>query len=370
MSACSETGRDNRRISRRTLLRAGAAAGAVAALPIPAYAQTRTVKYTLAWLAQGTSAFAFVGKEKGFFRSRGIDLQISRGYGSLAAAQAIASGQFDFGVVYSAPLILMIAKGLPLRSIATTDYDATMGVGVLADSGIKAPADLVGRKMATVPTSAESPFFPAYAERAGIDVAKLEMVNVDAKVIERLLSDRQVDAVTGIGTSSLPVLLSRKVPVRWMLYSATGIETYGGHVVTTSGMLEKDPGLCGAVVDGMLESLAFTLTNPQESAELFFKAVPEAGLNASARDFIRIGMGLHRCVIAKPPAMQHGLGWGDPAICDATTDLVMKYNVAPDTPRPAVDGWFTNKFGGTVKLTAAQWSGVEASTREFKDYLT
>ncbi len=370
MSTRSETDRSGARLSRRDLLKAGAASGAALAFPLPALAQTRTVKYTLAWLAQGTSAFHYAGREKGFFRSRGIDLQISRGYGSLAAAQAIGAGQFDIGYVFSAPLILMIAKGLPLRSIATTDYDATMGVGVLGDSSIKTPVDLAGKKIATVPTSAESPFFPAYAERAGIDASKIELVNVDAKVAERILSDKQVDAMTGIATSSLPVLLSRKIPVRWMLYSATGMKTYGGHIVTTQGVLDKDPGLCAAVVEGLLESLAFTLTNPEESAELFFKAVPEAGLNASARDFIKIGMGLQRCVTAKPEAMQNGLGWGDPKICESTTDLVMKYNATPDMPRPAVDQWFSNKFGGTVKLTPAQWAAVEASAGEFQGYLT
>jgi NitT/TauT family transport system substrate-binding protein len=357
-------------ISRRALLKASTAAGALAAFPLPALAQMRTVTYTLAWLAQGTSAYAFAGKEKGFFRARGIDLQISRGYGSLAAAQAVAAGQFDFGFVYSAPLVLMIAKGLPLHSIATIDYDATMGIGVLADSGIKTPADLAGKKIGTVPTSAESPFFPAYAERAGFDASKIEMVSVDAKVLERALAEKQVDAMTGIGTSSLPILLSRKIPVRWMLYSATGMRTYGGHIVTLPGMLEKDPGLCKAMIDGMLEGLAFSLTNPEETAELFFKAVPEAGLNASAREFIRIGMGLHRCVVAKPEATEHGLGWGDPAVIEATTDLVMKYSTAPGTTRPVVDAWFSNTFGGGVKLTAAQWSAVEASAKEFRAYIS
>jgi NitT/TauT family transport system substrate-binding protein len=364
------TNRSRMHISRRALLKASAAAGAVAAFPLPALAQIRTVKYTLAWLAQGTSAYAFAGKEKGFFRARGIDLQISRGYGSLAAAQAVAAGQFDFGYVFSAPLVLMIAKGLPLHSIANIEYDATMGVGVLADSDIKTPADLAGKKIGTVPTSAESPFFPAYAERAGFDASKIEMVSIDAKVLERALSEKQVDAMTGVGTSSLPVLLSRKIPVRWMLYSAAGMRTYGGHIVTLPGMLEKDPGLCKAMIDGLLEGLAFSLTNPEETAELFFKAVPEAGLNASAREFVRIGMGLHRCVVAKPEAIEHGLGWADPAVIEATTDLVMKYSAAPGTARPAVDAWFSNSFGGNVKLTAAQWSAVEASAKEFKEYLS
>jgi NitT/TauT family transport system substrate-binding protein len=328
------------------------------------------VKFTLPWLAQGTSAFPFVGKEKGLFSKRGIDLQVSRGFGSYPAAQAIASGQFDYGMVISAPLVLMIAKGLPLRGLATIDYDAMMGVGVLESGSVKGPTDLVGRKMATVPASAESPFFAAYAKRVGIDPAAVNIINVDAKVAERTLSDGQVDAMTGVASSSLPILLSQNHPARWMLYSSAGMPTYGTDIVSSQAVLDADPGLAAAMVDALLESVAFTLTEPDESAEIFFKAVPEAGLTASARDFIHIGMGLHRYAIAKPAAMEHGLGWGDPAVYDAISDLVMTYLSTAEMKKPSVDSWYSNKLAGNIKLTPAQWSKVSEGIGEYRKRLT
>jgi NitT/TauT family transport system substrate-binding protein len=357
-------------ISRRRVLHVASAGIAAAVLPHPTIAQTRTVKFTLPWLAQGTSAFPFVGKEKGFFSKRGIDLQISRGFGSLPAAQAIASGQFDYGMVISAPLVLMVAKGLPLRGLATIDYDAMMGVGVLEGSGIKTPADLVGKKMATVPASAESPFFAAYAKRAGIDPAKVEIINVDPKVAERTLSDGQVDAMTGVASSSLPILLSQNHPARWMLYSSAGLPTYGTDIVSTQAVVEADQGLAAAMVDALLESVAYTLIEPEESIDIFFKAVPEAGLTASAHDFVRIGMGLHRYAIAKPAAMEHGLGWGDPSVYDAISNLVITYLATAEMKKPEVDSWYTNKFAGNIKLTPAQWSKVAEGIGEYRKYLT
>jgi NitT/TauT family transport system substrate-binding protein len=357
-------------VSRRRLLRIGAVGAAAATFPLPAIAETHTVKFTLPWLAQGTSTFPFVGKDKGFFSKRGIDLQISRGFGSLPAAQAIASRQFDYGMVISAPLVLMVAKGLPLRGLATIDYDAMMGVGVLEGSSIKVPADLVGKKMATVPASAESPFFAAYAKRIGIDPAKVDIINVDPKVAERTLSDGQVDAMTGVASSSLPVLLSQNHPARWMLYSSVGMPTYGTDIVSSQTVVDADPGLAAAMVDALLESVAFTITEPEESADIFFKAVPEAGLTPGARDFIHIGMGLHRYAIAKPAAAEHGLGWGDPAVYAAITDLVMTYLSTPDMKKPDVDSWYSNKLAGNIKLTSAQWSTVAEGVGEYRKYLT
>ncbi len=360
----------NSGLSRRRLMQLGAAGAAAGAFPMPALAATRTVKFTLPWLAQGTSTFPFVGKEQGLFSKRGIDLQISRGYGSLPAAQAIASGQFDYGLVISAPLVLMIAKGLPLKGLATIDYDAMMGVGVLDSGTIKAPADLVGKKMATVPASAESPFFAAYAQRVGIDPKAVNIIDVDPKLAERTLASGQVDAMTGVASSSLPVLLSQSHPAKWMLYSSAGMPTCGTEIVTTQTTLDGDPGLAAAMVDGLLESVAFTLTQPDESADIFFKAVPEAGLTAGARDFIRIGMGLHRYAVAKPLATEHGLGWGDPKVYEAMTDLVMTYLSAPDMQRPVVDSWYSNKYAGNVKLSPEQWAKISEGVGEYQKYLS
>ncbi len=359
----------NLNVSRRRVLQAGTAAGLAASFAMPAIAATRTVKFTLPWLAQGTSVFPFVGKQKGFFSSRGIDLQISRGFGSLPAAQAIAAGQFDFGLVISAPLVLMLAKGLPLRGLATLDYDALMGVGVLSSSPIKSTADLVGKKIGSVPASADAPFFPAYAKRMGLDVGKVSVIDVDPKLLERTLSSGQVDAVTGVASSSLPVLLSTGNPARWMLYSASGMPTYGTAVVGSKQVVDADPGLAKAMVDGLLESVAYTLNNPDESAEIFFKEVPEAGLAPTSHDFIRIGMGLHRFAITKPEAMEKGLGYGDVKTFDAITDLVMTYLASPDMKRPSVESWYTNP-DAPLKLSADQWSKISSGLGEYRNYVT
>jgi NitT/TauT family transport system substrate-binding protein len=360
-------------LRRRFLARTAAAiAGTTftAGLPMPALGGPRAVKFTLAWLAQGSSLYVYVARAKGMMKARGIDLDIARGFGSVAAAQSIAGGQFEFGIVTAAPLALSVAKGLPLIALATCDYDSTMGVGVLADSPIQQPQDLAGKKIGAVPTSGEFPFFPAYAEKAGFDKASVELVHVDNKVLERILTEKQVDAIMGFGSSSLPVILSKGVPVRWMLYSGVGIRTYGQTIAAQPKTLESEPALCEMIVDALLEAEAFTLVNPEESLEIFFREVPEMALNTSSKEFARIGLGMWHHGIDHPEPRDHGLGWSDKAAYSEMADLVMQYLAGPEMKKPDPGTLFTNRFAGRTKLAAADWARVHERVSEFAKYVS
>ncbi len=356
-----------RGISRRGVL-AGAAAGTLL-LPRPGITQPRTVKFTLAWLAQGSFAYVYVARAKGIMKARGIDFDIARGFGSMASAQAVAGGQFDFGIVAAPPLILSVAKGLPLIALATCDYDATMGAGVLDSSPIVKPQDLAGKKIASVPTSGEFPFFPAYAVEVGLAANSIEFVHVDNKVLEQVLMEKQVDAITSFALGSASAMLSKGVQSRWMLYSAAGIRNDGQTITTQKKTLESDPVLCEAVTSGLLEALAFSLTDLEESLELFRKEVPEMALNPSAKEFARIGLGMWQHGIDRPEAREHGLGWSNAASYAETTDLVMQYLNSPGMQRPQTDALFTNRFAGKLKLTEADWAGVRQRVAEFDKYL-
>ncbi|HEY0202329.1 MAG TPA: ABC transporter substrate-binding protein, partial [Burkholderiaceae bacterium] len=178
---------------RRTFLQN--AAGAAAGLAAPAFAQgARTIKFTLPWLAQGATDYVYISDDKGFFKKRGITAHISRGFGSLAAAQAIGNGQFDFGLVSASSTILSAATGIPMVALGTTNYEAYLGVLVRADSPIKTPKDLEGKRMGGVPSSVEFPLWKAFAKRAGIDASKIAIVQADPRVLERTLVDKQIDA--------------------------------------------------------------------------------------------------------------------------------------------------------------------------------
>ena len=83
------------------------------------------VRYTLSWLPTGQYAFIYLARQLGFFSKRGIDLDISRGFGLLAAIQAVSTGQFDIGGAQTGAMPGIDQEKQNLRLAATQGYDSS-----------------------------------------------------------------------------------------------------------------------------------------------------------------------------------------------------------------------------------------------------
>ena len=158
------------------------------------------------------TTFTITPRDKGFWKNHGLDVSVARGSGSGAAAQAVSAGTFDFGMAATPTVIIQAAKKLPITCIGQINYDALMGVGVLANSPIRTPRDLEGKKLGASVSSGEYPFMPLFAEKAGFDLAKVQIVQVDGKVRERTLVEKQVDAVSAFAGSYSPSWSSASPP--------------------------------------------------------------------------------------------------------------------------------------------------------------
>ena len=213
---------------------AGLGAAGLPARPLPPFSQgAAKVSFTTAsWIPEGPNLFAYVARDKGFWKKAGLDVSVARGSGSGAAAQAVSAGTFDFGMAATPTVIVQAAKKLPITCIGQINYDAQMGIAQLAASPIKTPNDHEGQTLGASDSSGEYPFLPLYAEKAGFDLSKVQVVQIDGKVRERSLMEKQVDAVSAFATSTIPSLSPLGTDVRFMLFRDAGIEFYGQSLTT------------------------------------------------------------------------------------------------------------------------------------------
>ncbi len=357
-------------MTRRVLLKTAAAGAIVPAVARTAMGQApRKVTLTLSWVAEGASAYPYVAKSQRYWSDAGLDVTIVRGFGSVAATQAVGAGRFDFGISACPTPILQAAKGLPVIQIACCGYDSTMGINVLADSPIHTPKDLEGRQLGVTPTSGDYPFIPAFARKAGLDLAKVNVVQVDGNVRSRLLTERKVDAIDGYAVSNLPVFAATGVQSRFILFSSYGMNFSGTGLITQAATAKNDPKLCTAMAVGLLKGLRDCITEPDVALGLFLKEVPEIAASETATKQSRIGMGIFNVSMLSDVPKKHGFGYAPPEDYDAMIDLTMQYAADKGDTRPKVADIVTNDFIGDVRMDDAAWNKAKASLAEYEQYL-
>jgi ABC-type nitrate/sulfonate/bicarbonate transport system substrate-binding protein len=358
-------------IKRRSLL-AGAATGAFGAwlLPRPAFAQGAKIRYTLSWLPTGQYAYVYMARQLGYWKKRGIEVEITTGRGSLGAIQGIASGNFDMGGASTGADLLSIIKGTDIKMVGSHGYDATLGVLVPAKGPIQKPKDLEGKTIGVTAAGGDTPFLPAYLKLAGVDGSKVTQVSLDAKIIEESVIAGRVDSMVAFGMSSIPNFITADFPVKFMPFSDVGLQFYWVATLVTSGFLEKNKQLVSDVQEGLLEGMKFMLLNPEEAVERHLKEHEEIAISKNGKLYTELGVGMVSVSMTAPESRDHGLGYTDLGKLGEQAKLVKQYTGAPTDPDPPpVDHYATNDLLAKVTLSPAEWETVHSKTRKYAEML-
>jgi NitT/TauT family transport system substrate-binding protein len=144
----------------------------------------------------------YLGQQKGFFKSRNIELTMESGQGGAAIVPGVVSGQFQFGFSNFTSLLIAQTKNVPIKTVANgvastgeqgKDFGAVM---VKADSPIRTAADLVGKKVSvnTLKNIGDTTVRES-VRKAGGDPKNINFVEVPFANAPAALEEGQVDAV-------------------------------------------------------------------------------------------------------------------------------------------------------------------------------
>ncbi len=226
------------------LLTAGLLAGAGG----PAAAQETRIRFQLDWRFEGPAALFLVPAAKGYFRQEKLDVTIDAGNGSGGTVTRVASGTYDMGFADLAALMEFWGNnpGAPGKPVAVMMvYNNTpAAVFALKKSGIRAPADLAGKKLGAPVFDAGRRAFPIFAKANNIDPARVAWTAMDPPLRETMLVRGDVDAITGFYFTSLLNLNARGVKdedVVILPYSQYGVKLYGNVIIASEEFLKKNP---------------------------------------------------------------------------------------------------------------------------------
>jgi NitT/TauT family transport system substrate-binding protein len=355
-------------ISRRDLVQSfGGLAGACAACPIllsfDAHAAD-TVNLTLAWIPEGEVAFIYAAKKRGFWARRGLEVNITRGFGSADSAKTTGLGRYEIGQADIGAMIKTSTAGLPLVSIAMTNQRSPVCILSLKGSGIIKPKDLEGKRLGGASAGAANTLWPAFAKVNGIDTSKVKMVSLQPGLNIQALNNKDVDALATVYQSSATYLMADNIPYEIIFFATYGIDIYSIAFITQADRINSARKQIAAFVDGAMEGLKFSYLNPDDALDDFIEAIPESGKTERDRKITRHSLMINNAEGFSEEVRRNGLGWHDEQKVIRTLDIANTYlNLSS---RPDVKSIYTNEFAGNVKLTEAEWN---RATELAKPYL-
>jgi NitT/TauT family transport system substrate-binding protein len=295
-----------------------AALAASAALPAAAADE---VTFALNWLVSGKNAGYFVAADKGFYKEAGMDVAISRGNGSGDTIKRVAVGQSLFGLADTASVISAQANDeTPVKLTGLVFSKSSVAILYVEQSGIRAPKDLAGKKLARSAAGASVNMYPGFLKANSIDRASLQEVVVNASSFLPMLLSKQADAV--LDQSSYLGRYQKGaqgtgLTIKPFRFADYGFNLYGDGIIATNETLKSKGDLVRRFMAATLKGNAWAFDHPDEAIEILRKTNPEIDQEVGKAELIDT-----KELAIIDETRQHGLGWIDRAHMEATRDAV------------------------------------------------
>ncbi len=235
------------------------------------------------WIPSGEHAMYFAGWQKGFWEDEGIDINVTRGYGSGDTVTKVAAGAADFGVAdIGAVLTAKQRTGLPVKTIMQLYTHSPHSLFVLKSSGITDFKGLEGKKISITPGNSHKLYFPSVAERSGTDPSKIIWVNTDASAMAAMLIAKRIDAAPFY---SMHQYYQNKAAMRSgeeivaLPFEKVGFTIYSASIITSEKMLQDKPDLVKRFLRATQRAFKWSRDNQLEACQLHVKKNPVVELD-------------------------------------------------------------------------------------------
>ncbi|CAM5222602.1 hypothetical protein CDEF62S_01163 [Castellaniella defragrans] len=303
-----------------------AAPGAFAATP---------VTFQLNWYAGGANAGFAAALHEGYYKDAGLDVTIVQGNGSGTTAQLVASGQAQLAYADAVAVSQLIAKGAPMKIVATIYQSNPNEVEALKKTGIKSIADLKGKKIGVPAGSSQATMLPLFFEANHLKRSELSELNMPPTSMVPALLQGQVDAILGSVDDYGIQAEAQGAKLDKFTFADHGVPTVSTSIFARDSFIKDHPEVLRKFIAASLKGWTFALDH-QEKAVADLKAVfPNVDTKLATAQLAAI-----------PPLFCSGgtkyIGKATPAHWDLTQKLLAKVKLLPQGQDPT--SYYTNAF--------------------------
>ena len=233
----------------------------------------------------------YLGKSKGFFSRRGIDLDLVSEQGGPAIVKGVLAGTYEFGFSNVTSLMAAEAGDLPLRAVANgvastgRPYRDFSAIVVPLGSPVRSASELAGKKIAVnALKSLGDTTVRESVRKAGGDPSGIKFEAMPFSAMPGVLQTGKLD-----GAWLVEPQLSEAITLGAQVVASNFVDTAPNLTVamyfTATGLIDRDPQLVARFTEAVKESLAYAAAHPDEVRAA-------VGTYTQISDTVRISMAL------------------------------------------------------------------------------
>ncbi len=286
------------------------------------------VKVALDWYVNPDQAPLLVAYTEGFFKAKGLDVELLTPTDVNEPIQMLAMGKVDVATTYAPHLIVEVSRGAPLRWLATSVRQPLDCLTVLKSSGIKNPGDLKGKTIGYSSGAFGNSMLRGMLAKYGLTLNDVTLVNVKMNLIQSLLTHR-VDAVAGMMRSIEPVEIEAMgYPVTLFYPEDYGIPKYDELIfIANANAMRAHPERYKNFVEALTEGAEYLKANPEKSWDDVSHRFPDALIPAMSMAQVN-----HQVWKASIPYFASNPGVVDRASYEALADFLVKNQLIKEVP--------------------------------------
>ncbi|MCR2805693.1 ABC transporter substrate-binding protein [Paenibacillus soyae] len=300
-------------------------------------AEKKSITLRLNWKFKGEFAPFFVTKEKGIFEKYGLDVDVLEGSGSVAVLQVVAENREEIGVTSAVEPIQGVELGMPVKIIASYMSKSPIMILSHADTPVRSPKDLEGKKLVSSSGSTFSSIYERFLEHNGTDYNKVEHMMVETSARNTLFLNKDADAVAVFSTNEYPLFEKTLGEELVPLYLADyGFDLTGLSLIANDKFLQDNPNTVKRFLAAVNEGMAYSMEHPEEAASIAKELFPEVVDEEIVIEQIKRTGELALRPEGKP------FGWTDGDKMNGMVDLMLESELIEG--RKSVEQYFTNDY--------------------------
>ena len=236
------------------------------AIIVPQARAEEMVKLVYAMPITVPAVIPYIALDKGFFKEEGLDVEAKMFSSGREALQALLTKRAQVQSVSETPVVHAIIQGNEIVTVATVAEHIEAKLLARKDHGIKQPADLRGKRVATLPGTNSDYFMHMFLNKYRIGLDQVKIVNMPPPEMVVAFVNGNIDAY--FAWEPHIFYGKKRLPKESIVFYPE--ELYRGRTTVNMNpdFVREHPEVVRKLIRGFLKAEDFVRQHPEEAIDL------------------------------------------------------------------------------------------------------